>query len=760
MLPFARQIPSRLGELVVKRKPSKKLFVSLLAFTCLFVFAAENRAATPSFRNEVMGVLSKAGCNLGTCHGNQNGKNGFKLSLRGQDPTFDLESLTRDMLGRRTNSLQPDDSLILLKAIAAVPHEGGKRFGTDSIEYRTLRQWVADGMPADAATTPQLQRIEVNPTEQVLIEPADRVNIRVRAKFSDGSERDVSRLSVFEPSNTAVEISSDGEVRRQQSGETTILVRYLNQRATVRLAFVPERPSYRWPAIAETNFIDRHIFAKLRTLRIQPSEISSESVFLRRAYLDAIGQLPNVGETRAFLADTRADKRARLVDELLQRPEFADFWALKWADVLHNEEKALDAKGVQVFHRWIRQCIADGKPMNEFARDVLTGQGNTYDQPAANFYRSLREVQTRVEAAGQVFLGIRLQCARCHNHPFDSWTQNDYYQFSAFFARVQYRIVENRRLDRLDKHEFVGEQIVYQDRDGEVNHPKTGAVMRPRVLGDSTREIPDNADRLQALGDWVARPDNPFFARTQVNRIWFHLFGKGIVEPNDDFRASNPPINPPLMDALIQDFIAHQFDLRHLVRTIMNSTTYQLSAIPNNTNGSDDINFSHAAIRTLQAEQLLDALARVTDVPVKFNSYPLGIRAGQLPGVKPARQRDQSPSRGEQFMKQFGKPERALSCDCERSDDPTLGQAFQLLSGRMINEMLSEPDNRLGRLIAAQKTNRDIVEELYLAALCRVPRESEMHSALAFIEKSPDRRPALEDFAWGLLNAKEFLLRH
>ena len=489
-----------------------------------------------------------------------------------------------------------------------------------------------------------------------------------------------------------------------------------------------------------------------------PSDLCSDAVFLRRAYLDALGALPTPEEARRFLDDARPDKRARLIDELLDRPEFADFWALKWSDLLRNEEKVLDRKGVRLFHDWIRQSIAEGKPLNEFARELLAGRGSTYANPEANYYRALRDPQSRAEATAQVFLGVRLQCAKCHNHPFERWTQADYYSLAAFFVRVHYRIVENNRNDKFDKHEFDGEQIVYESRSGEAKHPRTGETLRPRFLGADTPDFAPDADRLQALADWVAAPDNPFFARAQANRIWHQLMGRGIVDPDDDFRASNPPVNGPLLDALADDFAGHHFDLRHLVRTIMNSRTYQLSAIPNDTNRDDETNFSHALVRPLQAEQLLDALGRATGGAGTVPRPGTGAAGGQLPGVKAGtgKRRDD----GEKFLSSFGKPERSLSCDCERSDDSTLDQAFQLLTGPVLNHMLTQPDNRIGRLLTAGKSNEEIVEEFYFAALCRPPSAKERAGALALIARERDRRRALEDVLWGLVNAKEFLLRH
>ena len=446
-------------------------------------------------------------------------------------------------------------------------------------------------------------------------------------------------MSCFEPSNLLAKVDGAGLAVRLGYGESAVLVRYLNRQAVVQLAFVPARPGFAWKNVPESNYIDHHVFAKLRTLRMQPSELSGDSEFLRRAYLDALGILPTPSETNRFLAEQRSDKRARLIDSLLERNEFADFWALKWSDVLRNEEKVLDARGVRMFHAWIRRAIIDNKPLNEFARELVAGRGSTYIHPAANYYRALREPYARAEATAQVFLGIRLQCAKCHNHPFDRWTQTDYHSLAAFFTRVQYRILENNRRDRLDKHEFDGEQIVYMAREGELTHPVTGEVLQPHFPGAKTPAFSPGADRLSALADWIARPDNPFFARAQVNRIWQHLLGKGIVDPGDDFRDSNPPINPNLLNALARDFVAHKFDLKHMVRTIMNSRTYQLSAIPTPTNQDDENNFARAVVRPLQAEQLLDAVSGVTGVRMSYPGTPRGTRAGQVAGVSGQRRR-------------------------------------------------------------------------------------------------------------------------
>jgi hypothetical protein len=649
-----------------------------------------------------------------------------------------------------------------LKATGQAPHEGGKRFAVAAPEYRILSRWIEAGLRDDVATAPRLTGLTVSPASKVLIAPADSAQLEVTARFSDGSTRNVTGLASFDISGSIV-VERRGNVRRSEDAhpgvvEGVVLVRYLHRQSPAQLAFVPERPGFAWKPVPENNYVDRHVFAKLKMLRTQPAELCGDSEFLRRAYLDAIGLLPTAKETRAFLADTRADKRARLIDELLARPEFADFWALKWADLLRVEEKTLDFKGVQAFHHWIRDSIAAGKPLNELAREVLSAQGNTYAHPPAGFYRALRQPDARAETAAQVFLGVRLQCAKCHNHPFDRWTQDDYHGLTAFFARIQYRVLTNNRADRLDSHEFDGEQVVYQDRDGEWLHPRHGAAVLPKfLLEDKGRAASD--DRLKLFADWVAEPSNPLFARAQANRIWFHLLGRGIVEPNDDFRASNPPANAPLLDELARDLREHRFDLRHLVRTIMLSRTYQLSASPGSTNREDETNFSRALVRPLQAEQLLDAIARVTGVPVKFNGYPLGTRATQLPGVGSVNRRGPEATAGEKFLKLFGKPDRLLSCECARGSDTTLGQAFQLISGELPNELLHESDNRIGKLLAARHANAQIVDEFYAAALSRLPSARESQAAVAYLDGAKDRRAVIEDLVWGLLNSKEFLLR-
>jgi hypothetical protein len=495
--------------------------------------------------------------------------------------------------------------------------------------------------------------------------------------------------------------------------------------------------------------------------------LCSDEVFVRRAYLDLLGILPTADEARAFVSNRKRDKRAQLIDALLDRPEYADFWALKWADLLRNEERLLDAKGVQAFHRWIRQSIAENKPLDVFVREIVSARGSTYLSPAGSFYRAIRTPAARAEATAQVFLGLRLQCAQCHNHPFDRWTQDDYYDWGSAFSLVRYKVLENRRRDDNDGHEFKGEQIVFSSSKADLKNPRTGKPAHPRVLGASspfdrnTTNIATQSedDLLAQLADWVASPQNPYFARVQANRIWFHLMGRGIVDPIDDFRATNPPSHPELLDQLSAELVRSRFDAKHLVRLIMNSRAYQLASDPNETNREDEMNYSHALVRRLTAEQLLDTQSQVTGVALEFMGYPAGMRAAQLPGALTERRRGQKKAPIDQVLEVFGKPARLLTCECERSAETTMGQAFQMISGPTLNELLSNSTNRIAQLLASGKTETEIVEELYWAALTRAPSSREKEAALAHVSRAKDRRQALEDITWSLLNAKEFVLR-
>ncbi|HVV99848.1 MAG TPA: DUF1549 and DUF1553 domain-containing protein [Planctomycetaceae bacterium] len=747
--------PDRLHPEVFVGRIGPRAIVGLLA---LLAGWGHLDAGEISFRNDVLPVLSKAGCNMGLCHGNQNGKGGFKLSLRGEDPEWDYAALTRDLSNRRTNSIDPDASLALMKPLMQVPHEGGRRFAADSLEHRILREWIAQGARSDLERAPRLAALDVEPLAAVLVEPAEGVQLRARARFGDGSSRDVTSLAVYEPVEPIVIVDHEGRVSRAGFGETTVVVRFLEQQIPVRIAFVAARPDFVWNAPAPANFIDEAVFAKLKELRIAPAPLCSDTEFLRRATLDLLGRIPTADEARRFAADDSAEKRPRLIEQLLQRPEFADVWALKWADLLRNEEKTLDTKGVEAFQAWIRHCIASNKPMDAFARELIASRGSTYSSPAANYYRAMREPLMRAESTAQLFLGVRLQCAKCHNHPFDRWTQNDYYSWANLFARVDYKILDNNRRDKNDGHEFDGEQIVFMANKGEVPHPRTGEALPPRFLADGSTPLSANADRLEALAEWVGNARNEQFARTQANRIWYQLMGRGVVEPIDDFRATNPPSNPALLDALTHEFVRSGFDLQALIRLIMNSRTYQLSSSANESNRSDESHFSHAAVRRLSSEQLLDSLSSALAVPVEFTDFPLGTRAAELPGVKTQVMRVREKTLGDQFLIAFGKPARLQTCECERSNETTLSQTFQLLSGPLIQELLAASKNRIAQLM--EKPNDEAVAELFWSMLSRAPTTAEREKFIGYLHDHANRRQALEDIAWALATSNEFMLRH
>ncbi|MBC8353645.1 MAG: DUF1549 domain-containing protein [Planctomycetes bacterium] len=733
--------------------------VVLSALAVFVSNCARAQSGELEFAVDVMSVLSKAGCNSGTCHGNLNGKGGLKLSLRGQDPQFDFEALVLRSRGRRTNPSSPGKSLILQKATAQVPHRGGRRFAVASAEYQVLRSWIAEGTPSPASDAPRVVKLEVIPRNAILTDPIDDLQLRVTAVLSDGSSRDVTQRACYELSNLIATVDPDGRVTRDSFGETTLIVRYLQMQVPVSIAFTAARPEFEWSPPATNNSIDRFVFNKLHSLRMNPSTPSKDHVFVRRAYLDAIGRVPTGDEAKAFVASNSVDKRTRLIDYLLSTPEFADLWALKWADVLRTEEKVLDTPGVEAFHQWIRDGIASAKPLDAFVRELVTGTGSTYKQPAANFYRANRTASIRGETTARLFLGTRLQCAKCHNHPFDRWTQNDYYEWSSLFSQLDYELGENKRKDKLDKNEFAGDQVVLVAKKDEVRNPTTGEIARPKFLGGDSLSEQETADRLMAVAQWLTSDDNELFAKSQVNFIWYHIMGQGLVDPIDDFRLTNPASNPPLLDTLAAHFVSEGFDLRSTVRMIMNSQTYQLSAEPNETNVNDHTSYARASIHRLPAEVLLDAQSDVLDMPAEFVGYPHGIRAVQVPGVQRKRPRDEAPLLGDRFLKTFGKPDRILACECERSNETTLKQVFALI-GQGLSGRLATSGNRIHQLASSTSPDKQVVETLYWEALSRPPNSEERDAALSMLDdSSEDRFTVLQDIAWALLNAKEFLFR-
>lgn len=697
-----------------------------------------------------MPTLSRAGCNQGSCHGNSEGRGGLKLSLRGDIPEADYLLFTRAGGGRRVDRSEPGRSLILLKGAAVLPHGGGARFSTSSPEFRVVARWIAEGARFDAAGAPQLVRIEATPREQVVMAPVTRAQIRTTAVFSDGSRRDVSHLASYNPGDPRVEVTPVGLAQARPGLDTAVLVRYAGEMASVRLTFVEKRTGYVWNPVPAVNWVDDLQYARLRELRLLPSPLTTDVEFVRRAYLDTLGLLPTPEEARAFQTDPRPDRRARLIDALLERPEFDENWTLKWSDLLRLEERTLDPRGNLAYRDWIRAGFANRKPMDQFARELLTATGSTYLNPPANYYRRTRDPIELGETTAQVFLGSRLLCAKCHNHPTERWKQDDYYAIAALFARIDRKLDDRGKRDRFDKHERNGEEEISVAVAGRVEHPRTGQAVAPRLPLALEPLAADTPDPRVRFAEWLTAPDNPFFARAMVNRIWQALFTRGLVDPVDDLRDSNPASNPKLLDALARDFVRAGFDLRHTVRLLMNSRTYQLSAEPNATNRDDERFFSRALPQRLPAETLLDAITQITEATDRAGRQPGYVRAALLPAINKYRH---------PFLKLFGQPARESVCACERNDDTTLGQAFALISGDLLAGRLAQPDNRVGRLMRAGRSDTEIVQDFYLSTVAREPSSGERERALSYLAGKPDRRAALEDLLWALLNSKEFLLR-
>jgi hypothetical protein len=762
-----------------RKNGSTTLVIQAGSRTARVPVVVEN-AAKPqpvSFRHEFIGALNVAGCNQGACHGLPSGRGGFKLSLRGYDPAADYLQLTRDVFGRRTDQLDPDASLIMQKGLGRIPHEGGPRWRSpNTIPEQLVRRWLAEGLHDDPDNLPALQKVTVLPGARVLRAPSRWQQLAVLARFDDGSIRDVTRLTVFSSSDDLIaKVDATGLVELRQSGEAAILCRYLDMIECVRLTYVEPRKDFHWPNPPENNYVDRHVFAKLKLLHMAPSEPCSDQVFLRRVYLDLCGILPTPDEVRRFLADESANKRAALIDRLLERPEYADFWAHKWLDLLRCNRKNIQITGSHVYRHWLRSHFAGNTPWNQVVRELLTASGSTFSNPPANYYRGTydghrpsvaRDPHSLAETTAQLFLGIRMQCAQCHNHPYERWTQDDYYHLTAWFAQVKARPdVLHPGGPRPNYQWQLREDaiVIYPTRAGEVTQPRTGKVMAPKIMGMPAPAVPPDKDRRQVLADLVTAADNPFFARATVNRIWYHLLGKGLVDPPDDFRDSNPSANDALLDALAKDFVDHKFNVKHMIRTIANSRTYQLSADGNDTNRQDEKYFSHALVmhKRLSAEVLLDAICFATGAPEKFPGYPVGTRAVQLPDGEVINTGgryagwDRHP-----FLKAFGQPARELACECEREGDVSVARVLEMKNGSFVRAKIQAADNRLAKLLARKLPDAAILDELFRATLSRPPLPDEARPALDLVSRAVNKREGWEAVLWALLNTNEFLFRY
>ena len=700
------------------------------------------------FYTEVIAALSRGGCNQGACHGSPQGKNGFRLSLRGYKPELDRVTLTREIFGRRTSPQNPDASLILVKALNRMPHVGGRRFRGTEPAFGLLRQWIYEGTPvverSGESGLGSVLKLEVIPGEQTLHTSSPRLQLVARAHFSDGSIRDVTHLAVFTTSDiTASSVSDDGLVEFHATAEVAVLVRYLKQMVSVRLAYVRRDPGYVAQRRAEENAIDRLVFAKHRQLQLKASRPASEGTFLRRVHLDLLGTLPSPEAARSFLDSQDPEKHLVLVDELLQRREFAEFWAMKWLDVMRGNRESISERGVHKLHRFLVSHFAEDRSFGELARQILTSRGNTLENPAASFFRISRTPEDAAESTAQLFLGVRIQCAKCHNHPYESITQDDYYGLAAYFSRVKLK----GRVFGLDR------EIVYVGRSGEVKHGETGVVMKPTAFGQSATDVAAGEDVRLQLADWLVRGENRWFARSTVNRIWAHVFGLGIVEPVDDFRASNPPSNVELLDELAERFVAADYRFKPVIRAIVTSEAYRLSARPvdQSADSVDPTRYvTRAVVKMLSAEQILDAISSATGVSEKFRGYPLGTRATQLA----------EGAVDHNFLKAFTKPVRDVRCDCARETDPTLNQVVHLMNNAGILDRCDVATSRLGRMLESKVATGEIIEVMYLATLSRRPSAAERKLAGDHVSSLPERALGLRDIQHALINSNEFLLRH
>ena len=697
--------------------------------------------APVSFKNETQMALTKAGCNAGACHGSPSGKGGFRLSLRAYDPELDIMTARSEFFGRRANIMEPAESLLLRKPLMEVAHGGGKRLKKGDPAHKVLEQWIGEGLRLDAATEPDLVRIETIPSKRVLKQLATRQQIVVLGHFSDGTVRDVTALTDFTSSSESIgSVNVQGLVTKNGRGETAILARYLTGMSTTYLTFLEEVPGFAWNNPAESNFVDAAVFEKLKQLQILPSDVCTDDEFLRRVTLDLTGRLPSADEAKALIADAaNPNRRAVIVDRLLDSNEFASFWALKWGDVLRSNSKKLKTAGVHKFREWIYESIRSDKPLDQFARELLTANGSVFENPPANFWRASRDPLDATETTAQLFLGVRIQCAKCHNHPFERWTQDNYYGIAAAFARVG-------RKNSVD----ADEEVIFTQAGGEVTQPRTNKQMKVHLLLKGDVDVPADQDRRTVFAAWLTSPENPFFAKSVTNRIWGHLMGRGIVEPVDDFRDSNPPSNARLIDELSKQFVSNGFSQKWAVRTICNSRTYQLSSRKNGFNKDDEIYSSHANTRLLSAEQLLDGICAVTSVPEQFPGVPLGTRACELA----------DPPTDHYFLKVFGQPQREMACQCERSSESNLSQALQMINGPVVHNKLRADNGRIATMIKDMKPDEEIIASLYLAALARTPSAEEMTASKTHIAAQTDRRQALEDVGWAILNSKEFLFQH
>lgn len=717
-------------------------------------------ANTWSFRNDVLPVMTKVGCNSGPCHGAAAGKNGFKLSLRGYDPITDYYTLTHQALGRRTNRMQPSRSLILLKPTATIPHGGGRRFGAESPEFHVISGWIAQGMPAPRETDPRVTEIQVLPHEASL-SPGAEQQLIVLAVYSDGHTADVTHWAKFDSGDEGVAtVDNDGDVTMHGYGEAPVTVWYQSHVAFSRLR-IPF-PHKLEPAVflkaPRHNYIDDLVLNHLRVLHIPPSPQASDSEFIRRAYLDAAGILPSPSEVEEFLHDTSPEKRTRLIDDLIKRPEFVDYWAYKWSDLLLVSSNHLSNEEMWSYYRWIRESVADDKQWNQFVGQIITAKGNTLENGPANYWVIHRDPLDISENMAQAFMGINISCAHCHNHPLAKWTQKDYYGMANLFARVRLKTFSDSGF-RPGVGPLFNNVTVYSAPTGEFMDDRLMIPLPPKPLDALALSASVPGDTRVYFAKWLTSDQNPFFARNIVNRVWRNFMGRGLIEPVDDLRDTNPATNEELLDALVKDFVAHHYDVDYLIRTIMQSAAYQTSSKPLKENAGDDMYCSHFLIRRLPAEVLLDAYSQVTQTPEKFEGYPVGTRGLQLPDTAVK----------SYFLTAFGRPERQQTRESERSSVPTITQALHIINGETLNNKLRATNSSIAMLMKLGFSDEQIVDYLYLSSLSRHPSDTERTTLLRALESAEHekitgvddaRRAALIDMSWALLTGEEFMFDH
>ncbi len=701
-----------------------------------------------SFINDVMPVLSKAGCNSGGCHAKPDGQNGFKLSVFAYDPKSDYQHIVKADRGRRIFPAAPEESLILKKPTLGIEHEGGQRFEVGSESYKTILKWIMQGMPFSQTNDPTLVDTKVFPPER-RYRKGDTQPLLVQAYYSDGRIQDVTDLAEFASNDKEMaKVDERGVVKvGSLSGEGVVLARFMGlvDISRITVPAVKVLPDSLYTTLPANNEIDRLVYARLKKLGLATSDGCTDSEFLRRASLDAIGTLPTPEQAREFLADTSSDKRNKLIDWLLKQPAYADHWAVKWGDLIRGNPSRVGVKPVYLLDLWLRETFRHNKPYDQFVRELLTAQGSTHRYGPAALFRDKREPADAGAFVSQIFLGVRIECAKCHHHPNEKWGQSDYYQLAAYFAEVKHK-------GQGISAPISGEaEFIWHAPGGEVKHPVTGEVMKPKPPGGSPAQIEPGCDPRAVLVDWMTSTNNPFFARAIVNRVWAQFFGRGIVDPVDDFRASNPPTNEPLLDWLAQDFVDHGYDLKHLMRTIMQSRVYQLSSIPNEHNLADTKNFSRAYRRRLPAEVLLDAVCSVTGTSDSFQGLPPGTRALETWNHKLE----------SEFMDAFGRPNSSAECPCERDTKPSVVQALHMMNSNKLQSKIASAEGRAKKLADSKLSEKEIVTELYLAACNRFPVEEEVRLALpAFSAKDTTRQTATEDVMWALINSAEFVFNH